>query len=347
MPTAVIAPNISRTQTGSFQFEISIQDADSLDRDSFSLANVQLNMQDGTVVENSDPEERDYTVAMGVVVRLSIAPGTAEGGSFTIRVTLSTEVSGTFLVDVTGQVMVGSELQNLTGVSKEISFDTLTSLGASFGKPSYRGEGVLAIPVNFAFDVIEPSRTIFELTHLSGAAIEDLDSYIVGLGREYELILNLPRASSGSFLLEASGTVFKTFSGTYDTVNLKPIFVPWSYLLAEIAVLGEPKEVSDGIFEVEVETDLPTKSLGVNSFSYKIPTESRVLFHSSDLEARPENPPLVSETDIASPACFESWERVEAGTAYPSSRFFLLRFNREYDDDTHIPEVLFLGGDLE
>ena len=346
--TANIAPSISRAQTADFQFTIEFipPESQTVDPMSFTLANVQLNMVDGTLVSGSDPEERNYTIATGVVVKLVLVSVTAEAAM--IRAELPSEKSYEgLIIDVAGTVMIGSQSHTLSGMTKTIDFDTMSSLGASFGKPFYRGGGVLAIPVNFAFDVIEPSRTIFNFTHMSGVSIGELDSYVVGSGREYELILNLQRDASGSFLVEASGTVFKTFSGTYDTVDIKPMLVPWSYLLAEISVLGEPKEVSDGIFEVEVETDLPTKSLGINSFSYKIPTESRELFHSHDLQERPENPPLVSKTNIALPACFESWERIVANTAYSSSRFFLLRFKREYDDDTHIPEVLFLGDDLE
>jgi len=369
MPRANIAPNINVTQTGSFQFTIVLENTRPsdlpvgeptpsiiLDPDSFSLANVQLNMQDGTVVQNTDPdnqiEVRNYTIESGVIVQFVLVSVTA-GGLITIRVEdFPSDKSGSFNVDVTGSVTVElsgvSTSEGFTGSpTKSIDYDTFTSLGASFGKPEYRGGGVLAIPVIFASPVIVPSRTIFTLTHLSGGEIKEFDSYIVGSGREYKLILILLRDASGTFLVAASGTVFKTFSGTYDTVNIKPMFVAWSYFLAEISVLGEPQEVADHIFEVEIETDLPTKSLDINSFSYKIPTESRVLFRSQDLAERPDNPPLVSESDIALPVCFESWERVVDNTVESSGRFFLLRFKREYEDDTHIPEVLFIGGDLE
>ena len=360
MPQANIAPNIRTTQTANFQFMIVLTIMGELDRSSFSLANVIVSAPDVTAVAGSGTEHT-YNIGDGRTVALSLSSD-GEGGNFAIDVSgLPAEMSGSFTVGVTGNVMVDSQSDTLSGPAITINYDTLTSLGASFGTVEYRDGGVIAIPVTFAFDVIAPSKTIFQVTRISGDSVEGIESYIVGEDQSYELIFLLPLDQSGVFTVSANGTVFKTFSGTYDTVTLKPILVPWSRKVAEISVLGVPEEVSDGIYEVEIETDIPTKGLNINSFSYKILTGKRVLFRSMDLETRPRHPPLVSETDIEEPECFESWERVEfddveslpadvvpLGSAdYPASRFFLLRFNRQVDDDTHIPEVLFIGDTLE
>ncbi|MDE0401701.1 MAG: hypothetical protein OXL96_28230 [Candidatus Poribacteria bacterium] len=333
MPVSVnIAPNIQTTQTSNFHFTIvlSISESQVLDPDSFTIAN---NIR---ISGSQDVDDDDFSVV------------SVSGNDVVIGVRLpTTETSGSFVVRVRGVVTIDGVEKQIDTTRKRINYDTFTSLSAVFGKPSYRGAGELAIPVTFAEDVIAPSQTIFSLTHIAGAAVSLIDAYIVGATREYELILLLPRDSKGLFTIAAAGTVFKTFSGTYDSVTLTRLLVPWTYLFAEISVLGEPKEISKGIFEVEIETDLPTKSLNINTFSYKISTASRVLFRSNDVSERPSNPPLLSKTDIAEPACFESWDRVVDNTNEPSGRFFLLRFKREYPNETTLPEILFTGGDLE
>lgn len=327
---ATIAPSITRTQTADFQFTIEfvVSGSQTLDPMSFTLANI-------VVMDGSDVDTSDMTLV------------SVTGEAAIIRVALPTDVSGDFTVGVTGDVTVDGTAEMLSGAAKRINYDTMTSLGASFGKPSYRGAGELAIPVTFAEDVIAPSQTIFSLTHIAGGAVRLIDAYIVGATREYELILLLPRDSDGLFTIAATGTVFKTFSGTYDSVTLTPMLVAWSYLLAEISVLTTPKEVAKGVFEVEVETTLPTKSLDINSFNFNIATESRVLFRSQSLEERPDNPPFVSKVNIALPECFESWDRVVDNDTEHSGRFFLLRFKREYPTEMPPPEVRFIGEDLE
>ena len=332
MPVTVnVAPNINTVQTANFQFtvELMLSESQVLDPNSFTIGNnIRIRM-------SSDVSASDVTL-------VSVSDNAA-----LLSIELPSERIGSFTIRVRGSIRVNGATESITTTDKVVSFDTMSSLSAGFGKPSYRGEGILAIPITFGFDVIAPSRSIFVLTHVAGEEVSLIDSYIVGAGREYELILLLPRDSEGLFTIAAAGTVFKTFSETYDSVALTPMLVVWSYRLAEISVLGEPKEVSKGIFEVEIGTNLPTRSLNINAFSYKIATESRVLFRSNDLSERPSNPPLLSKTDIAEPACYGSWDRVVNNENEPSGRFFLLRFKREYPTETTQPEVLFIGGDLE
>ena len=313
--TANIAPNIRTTQTANFQFMIVLTIMGELDRSSFSLANVIVSAPGVTAVAGSGTDHT-YNIGDGRTVALSLSSD-GEGGNFAIDVSgLPSEMSGSFTVGVTGNVMVDSASDMLSGAAKTINYDTLTSLGASFGTVEYRDGGVIAIPVTFAFDVIAPSKTIFDITRVSGDDIEDFEYYIVGQDTAYELIMVLPVGLKGRVSVGVSGTVFKEFSGTYDTVSATAIEFNYNMKLPT--------------FSVEIP---PRLQGGINDFFYDF-EELVFNFDSSKISVLGSNltpsiyRAVATDTRPAAARTLSSSDWVLAADAHTEhARFYLFRFD--------------------
>lgn len=240
MPVSVnIAPNIQTTQTSNFHFTIvlSISESQVLDPNSFTIAN---NIR---VSRSQDVDDDDFSVV------------SVSGNDVVIGVTLpTTETSGSFIVRVRGVVTIDGVEQTIDSTRKTINYDTFTSLGATFGTPEYRDSGIIAIPVTFAFDVIAPSATIFPIARVSGDHIYEMETWIVGEGTAYELLCQMPSDRKGRFSVGVNGTVFKEFSGNYDTVTATAIEVDWNTSEPRIVIwdipanydLGEPLDLRLG-----------------------------------------------------------------------------------------------------
>ena len=95
-------------------------------------------------------------------------------------------------------------------------------VNATFGTVEYREGGVIAVPVTFGENVIAPSKSIFEVKHISGDALTDIGYRLIGKNTAFELIFGIPPDRSGSFQITASGDVFKVSNSTWDTVTITP-----------------------------------------------------------------------------------------------------------------------------
>ncbi|MDE0401706.1 MAG: hypothetical protein OXL96_28255 [Candidatus Poribacteria bacterium] len=179
-----------------------------------------------------------------------------------IRVELPTDVSGGFTVGVTGDVTVDGTVEMLSGAAKLINYDTLSSLGATFGTPEYRDDGIIAIPVTFAYNVIAPSATIFPIARVSGDHIYEMETWIVGEDRAYELLCQMPMDGDGRFSVGVNGSVFKEFSGNYDTVSESSVLT--NFLINSAIV--EPLA-----FSTSFATTFPPLATAPNTILFAVP----------------------------------------------------------------------------
>jgi len=102
-------------------------------------------------------------------------------------------------------------------------------VNATFGTVEYRDGGVIAAPVTFAENVIAPSKSIFEITHVSGDALTDMEYRLIGQNTAFKLIVEVPPDRKGSFKIAANGDVFKVSSGTWENVVITPTSKTVSY----------------------------------------------------------------------------------------------------------------------
>lgn len=125
-------------------------------------------------------------------------------------------------------------------------------VNATFGTVEYRDGGGIAVPLTFPENVIAPSKSIFEITHVSGDALTDMEYRLIGQNTAFKLIFEVPPDRKGSFQVSANGDVFKVSSGTWENVGVAtPKTVSYNTIVPRIVNWDVP-----GKYELGVPVDI-------------------------------------------------------------------------------------------
>ena len=124
---------------------------------------------------------------------------------------------------------------------------------ATFGTVEYRDGGIVALPLTFAENVIVPSKTVLEITHVSGDALAGITYYLVGENTDYEAVFKIPQDRSGSFRISANGDVLKTATGVWDNVIASALVVSYDTSAPRIVDFDVPADYTPGEhFDVKI-----------------------------------------------------------------------------------------------
>ena len=223
--TANIAPNISTTQTGNFRFAIvfTLSATQILDKTSFTLSNI-------TISDNDD-----------ITVRLiNVSSNTAF-----IAVEVDDESSGSFTVDVTGNVTVNRTTETLSGTTKTINYSTVSNIQSTFGIIEYTEDGMITVPVSFGESVKSLSKTDFEMTRISGDDISCLIHWLTGTAASYEMNFIPDVDTVGSFILDIFGVITTVDDMEREEITVTPITVTYDRRIPE-AIMEIPEPLSQG-----------------------------------------------------------------------------------------------------
>lgn len=97
----------------------------------------------------------------------------------------------------------------------------MATVNANFGTVEYRDGGVITIPLTFTeTDVIVPSKSICRVTHVSGSELTGVNYRMIGKGRAFETVVEMPPNRKGSFSVAITGTVLNASTREWDTVSV-------------------------------------------------------------------------------------------------------------------------------
>lgn len=137
-------------------------------------------------------------------------------------------------------------------------------INATLGTVEYREGGVIAVPVTFPENVIAPSKSIFEITYISGDALTDIEYRLVGQNTAFTLIVEMPLDRMGSFQIAANGDVFKVASGSWENVVVTSITVNYNTIVPKILDYDIPANYTPGE-NFDVKVALNTIVTGIHS----------------------------------------------------------------------------------
>ena len=120
------------------------------------------------------------------------------------------------------------------------------AINATFGTVEYREGGVIAIPLAFPADVIVPSKSVCQITHISGSDLTGVTHRVIGKGRAFEVVFAVPPDRSGRFQISAVGDVLKTSTNIFDNVVATPITVMYATMVPEIGDFDIPASYALG-----------------------------------------------------------------------------------------------------
>ena len=125
-------------------------------------------------------------------------------------------------------------------------------VNATFGTVEYRDNGVIAVPITFAENVVA-EKSIVVFSRVSGDALVGLEYRLVGEDTDFELIVAVPRDRSGSFSVDLAGSVFKRTDSTWDTVSATAVTVSYDTRIPFIKEYDVPATYTpEAIFDVKI-----------------------------------------------------------------------------------------------
>ena len=174
---------------------------------------------------------------------------TGTGDTYALSFTLPTDKAGIFEIRVTGMVtpQAETEAEAVTADTAVVIYDTRAHIIATFGTVEYRDAGVVVVPVTFAEAVIAPSKSVFDVSSVSGDALTDVTYTLTGSGTAYELAFQVPPDRNGSFQITVSGGhVLKDATKTWEGVSAVAKTVAYDTRIPRIVNFDIPENYEHG-----------------------------------------------------------------------------------------------------
>ena len=218
---------------------------------------------------------------------------------------------------------------------------------ATFVEPEVLNNGDIRIPVSIMQHIIHFNKTHIEIKTLSGDTPFGFAYVVAGNVDDFSVTMRPPSNTKGVLIGKVIGDVLLSDDSINPFISNR-VVVAWNTLTPEVVKLTTPHEIANGIYQSEIQTDIPVVGFGINSFLYGIPTESRYIFRSLNLIGDTDTlPPVLDENDIAAPACYDDWVLETDTVITTPAKHFLLRFKQEYADETEFPELSLIPGSLK
>ena len=142
----------------------------------------------------------------------------------------------------------------------------MPSITATFETAKYREGGVIAIPLNFAENVIVPSKSICRITRVSGSDLTGVNYRIIGKERAFEVVVEVPPDRKGSFSVEITGTVLNPSTREWDTVTVAASTVTYDTRVPRIVDYDIPADYTAGEkFDVKLDVGIVATGLHANN----------------------------------------------------------------------------------
>ena len=141
------------------------------------------------------------------------------------------------------------------------------AIPTTLGTVEYRENGGIAVPVTFPENVIAPSKSIFEITYVSGDALTDIEYRLVGQNTAFTLVIEIPLDRKGRFQIAANGDVLKVSSGGWEPLSIAtPKTVNYNTIVPRLVDYDIPANYTPGeFFDVRVAYNVQVTGLSDNN----------------------------------------------------------------------------------
>ena len=242
---------------------------------------------------------------------------------------------GKFIISLVGMVdLRGASVELSGGLSLVISYDTQTTVSATFGDLVYSRNGEIRLPVNFAEAILYFHKTDARIDQIFGDAVYDMEFSLIkkeGFGFEF-VFLPMPDRQ-GLFKVALTGYVFRTATSIRDDVKITPKLVPYDTHEVYVVNANIPDVLSEGVWDIFIELSAPAIEVGISDFDIEFADdlpegflEDVELYRAKSLDVQPSRPSGAFSFDA--PADYiGDWVRVSGDASTVEGRYFILRFN--------------------
>lgn len=267
---------------------------------------------------------------------------TGSGSTYMVNVSVPERVTGSFSVDITGQVMVDGTAQDVVATAKTFRYDTIFDVNTSFQSLRYNdSENEIVLPIRFDDDVFWFDKSDLSIEKKAGSEAYLLDHYVRGEGTNYEVVFHPAGGTWGAICVDITGEVIKESDLVREIVNVEPVLVSYNNRTPTLANVGTPFKSEDDWWNIALEFEYPVVGFGIHSIITGIEHEQDFIYCGRSLDVKPDTvPPAFSSvyafSEVQGRHCVGDWEYIDLMST-EQGRYFWVKLKSDSDKS---PEVL-------
>ena len=265
--------------------------------------------------------------------------------NYTLSVMLPEGKQGSFSVDISGQVMVDNQAQDVVADPITVHYDTVRETTATFGELRYQNAEELSLRIIFDESVFWFDKTDLMLTQIAGDTIFSLNHNLIGKENDYRVIFRPAQNTAGAFKVDITGKMLKTQSSVREVPSVTPKLVVYNNIMPVLVDIGTPEQIAPYTWNTCLAFNVPIVGLAVDDFIYGVQRAGTpALYRAVSLDVKPPPLPLVGEDNVHLNACIGDWVYEENNhNSQVQSKYWTLRFKTPVEE-IKTPEI-FLKAD--
>ena len=308
------------------------------------IGNFSVNIAFAKDVTDFDISDLSFGAVSGNGLRNITRRLTGSGSTYMVNVSVPSNVTGSFSVEITGGVMVDGSVESVVATLKTFRYDTIFDVRTSFLPLRYNdGENAIILPIHFDEDVLWFDKSDLSIKKKAGSDAYLLEHYVRGEDANYDVVFHPARGSWGAICVDVTGEVIKESDLVREIVNVDPVLISYNNLSPTVADVDTPFMSDDGWWNVVLSFEYPVVGFGIHSIITGIEHKQSFIYRGLRLDVMPENkPPVFSDvypfSDVQRKHCVGDWEFIDLMST-EQGRYFWVKLKSAEGSDK-VPEIL-------
>ena len=264
------------------------------------------------------------------------------GATYMVNVSVPSKVTGSFSVQITGQVTVDGSAQSVVSKSKTFRYDTIFDVSTSFKSLQYNDrDNEIVLAVQYSEDVFWFDKSDLSIEKKAGSDAFLIEHYVRGKDANYDVVFHPVRGSWGAICVDITGEVIKESGLLREIVNVDPVLISYNNLTPTLSNVDTPFKSEDGWWNVCLAFEYPVVGFGIHSIITGIEHKQDFIYQGLNLDVMPEiMPPIFSDvysfSEVQRKHCVGAWEYIDL-ISTEQARYFWVKLK---SDEDKVPEIL-------
>lgn len=264
------------------------------------------------------------------------------GTTYMVNVSVPIDVSGSFSVAITGEVMVDGSAERVVATTKTFRYDTIFDVRTAFLPLRYNDvDDEIILPVQFDEDVLWFDKSDLFVERKAGSEAYLLDHYVRGEDANYDVIFLPARGTWGAIGVDITGEVIKETDLVREIVHVDPVLISYNNLPPTLLDVDTPFLSDDGWWNIVLSFEYPVVGFGIHSIITGIEHSQDFIYRGLSMDVKPSSvPPSFSDVyvfgEVSGQHCVGDWEYVDLKST-EQGRYFWVKLRSDSDE---VPEIL-------
>ena len=315
------------------------------------IGNFSVNIAFAKDVTDFDISDLTFAAASGNGLTNIKRMLTGSGATYMVNVSVPSNVSGSFSVEITGEVMVDGGSERVVATAKTFRYDTIFDVRTAFLPLRYYDEDYdedneIILPIQYDEDVLWFDKSDLFVERKAGTEAYLLEHYVRGADADYEVVFLPARGTWGAIGVDITGEVIKETDLVREIVNVDPVLISYNNLLPTLADVDTPFMSEDGWWNVGLSFEYPVVGFGIHSIITGIEHSQDFIYRGLSMDVKPSSvPPSFSDVypfaEVSGQHCVGDWEYVDLKSTEQGRYFWVkLHPNNSGAESDEVPEIL-------